>query len=168
MKKIIIITLFALTNPYLQSADWISNNLPQRWRVEPKWRDQVKIIQEKTGTSVPIIFKNSNNKALFAQVANFGIGSFRLAVMNINQTKLSSCRPAIQIRYLAHETVHIDKSHGIQYQNLSLIMPLLISTNIIITLTKNLIKHPSAVTAFTICRHSIWISRFINFSNLDI
>ena len=128
MKKIIliIITLFTLTNSYIKSADWISNNLPQRWYVEPKWRNQVKLIQEKTGTSVPIIFYNCNMKAQ-ACTLNIGMGPFRFAIMTLNQTKLASEAPALQTRILAHETVHIDKNHGGRLNSYALVgAPLLL------------------------------------------
>lgn len=114
MKKLLTITtLLILTTSYIQSADWISDNLRADLRVNPMYRDLVKIIQERTGTATPIIFVKTDMKNdIRAFVGNFGIGSFRFAVMGINQARFKYAEYDQAIRVLAHETVHIDRNHG--------------------------------------------------------
>lgn len=43
-------------------------------------------IQEKTGNpNIPIIFTNADEKDAIASVRNIGLGSYRFAIMNVNQ-----------------------------------------------------------------------------------
>jgi hypothetical protein len=112
MKKLLTITtLLILTNPYIHSADWISDNLPKNRQVDPIYRDIVKLIQERTGTSTPIIFVNENDGNA-ASVLNIGAGPCRFALMSINQRYLQNTSIHSNLKTLAHETGHIDQNHG--------------------------------------------------------
>lgn len=107
MKKnilIVIATIAILSNSCLQSADWISNRLPSFLYVDSKWQQTVKNIQEKTGTSTPIIFMNSNREH-DAAVYNVGIHPFRFAIMLVNQSKFKYGSAEYNIQTLTHETV---------------------------------------------------------------
>lgn len=113
MKKLLTIaTLLVLTNSYIRSADWISTHLPKNWQVNQQYRDQVKLIQEKTGTSTPIIFVKADQMKAQACVYNIGIGPCRFAIMGINQVQFQNADPDCNMKVLAHETVHIDRSHS--------------------------------------------------------
>lgn len=114
MKKylLIIITHIILTNSSIQSADWISENLPKSWQVDQIYRDQVKFIQEKTGTSTPIIFMTLNDDSEYtAAVINIGAGPCRIAVMRIKQSAFQKDSFDKNILTLTHETVHVDQNH---------------------------------------------------------
>lgn len=112
MKKLFTITtLLIITNSYIQSADWISDHLPAALKVDQQYRDQVKFIQEKTGTSTPIIFVKDNGKKNAASVVNIGAGPCRFAFMFINQADFQSNKFNRNIQAFAHETVHVDQNH---------------------------------------------------------
>lgn len=111
-KQILIITSLILTNSYIHSADWISDNLPKNQQVDPMYRDLVKIIQERTGTSTPIIFVNDNSEINAAAVLNVGAGPCRFAFMFINQTYLQNESIHSNLKTLVHETGHIDQNHN--------------------------------------------------------